>query len=282
MNEYVVPEQKQFLTVRNILRVLSVLCIAFVFCPVFLVSCSGEEVEISAMKAVTGISIEGEQIVEPHPIMLIALLIPVAALALLIMKNVIENEKMLAALVAGCMAADVIVWNVFKSKAQEMAEESYCSFETTGWYTANMVVLVAVIALSALVVVNIWKMDADLIALFTGEGARKKINQMSATVTQVSKNVTQMSKNVAQMAGNAAENIGGKERAEDVLGFCPKCGGPIPQGSKFCTSCGAPVPESMLAQAEKPAEAQPRFCRHCGTELGPDAAFCKSCGTKTE
>ena len=234
-------EKKSVLTIKNILRVLSLLCIVFVFCPSFLVSCSGQNMEVSVMTAVGGMEVYGEKVVDPHPIMLLCLLIPVGILVLLFIKKFTEHKNSLIIMI--CAMADLVIWLIFRSSVKKIAEENYCSFKTTGWYVVNVIALILIILLSVLVVMAKWQMDAELITFLTGEGTKGTLDKMSETMSQ-------MSSAVVQLAGNASTNIGNKVKKEDAIGFCSKCGSPILYGCKFCTSCGTMVPESMLAEAE--------------------------------
>ena len=80
-------------TVKNVLRVLALLAIIFVFCPSFLVSCSGQTKEINVMTAVGGMqTTSGGNVTEAHPIMLICLLIPAAILVLLFVNKLTEKK----------------------------------------------------------------------------------------------------------------------------------------------------------------------------------------------
>ena len=304
-------EKASVFTIKNILRVLSLLCIVFVFCPSFLVSCSGETINVNVMTAVKGVSSYGSNIVDPHPIMLLCLAIPVAFLVLLFIKKLTDNKTALIILLCGIV--DFIIWLIFRSSVKKLAEENYCTFETTAWYFINIIVLILIILLSALVLIMKSQLDVDLIALFSGGGTKEVLGQMSATMNQ-------MSNTVSQMAGSVATSINNRKQRENAIGFCSKCGSPIAYGVKFCTSCGTPVPESMLAEAEaakkaaeeaarKEAEERARiaaeeavrkeaerqvaqaaqsnngghkFCSKCGAKLSIDAAFCESCGAKVE
>lgn len=292
-----------YTTIKNVLRVLMVLCIIFVFCPSFLVSCSGEDLKVSVMTAVGGIKSGGQTIVDPHPVMLICLLIPIAALVLLIIKKF--QDKMTAIIVLAGSGVDLIVWFIFRSTAKKTAEEAYCTFKTTPWFVINIIVLILSILLTGLAVLGVAQLETDLLALLTGSGAKNVLNQVSGAVTQA--------------AGTVAENIsnlskGSQSKKGIAVGYCAKCGGPIGLDSKFCISCGTPVPESMLAEAEAKkkeieeakrqeeerlaAEAAKRqeaaaaaaaqsqgkskFCQQCGAELGAGVAFCQSCGAKVQ
>lgn len=308
---------KSIFTMKNVLRVLSLLCIIFVFCPSFLVSCSGQNVNVSVMTAVGGVSAYGEKVVDPHPIMLLCLLLPVGILVLLFIKKLTDRKT--AAIILGCSIVDFVIWLIFRSSVKKIAEENYCSFKTTGWFVINIIVLILIVLLTAIVVISKIKMDADLITIFSGGGTQKVLNQMSATMSQMSSTVT-------QIAGNVANNVVSKTSKENVIGYCAKCGSAITYGCKFCVSCGTPVPESMIAEAEaakraaEEAEAariaeeerarkeaeekarkeaeekarreaeetsqnnngRPMFCQQCGAKLEPNAAFCVSCGKKVE
>lgn len=308
-------ENKSIFTVKRILRALSMLCIIFVFCPSFLVSCSGQNINVSVMSAVGGMSAYGEKVVDPYPIMLICFLIPVFILILLLFNKFTDNRTALIVLI--CTVVNFIIWLIFRASVKKIAEENYCTFKTTGWYVINIIAMLIIVLFSALVVMKKMQMDTDLITGFSGGGTQDAINQMSATVNQISSVVT-------QFAGNVASNINSGAKKENTIGFCSKCGSPISYGCKFCTSCGTPVPESILAEAEAAKKAaeevarkeaeekasleeeakriverrsieitkaeqvsqnnneRPMFCQQCGTKLEADAAFCESCGTKVE
>lgn len=271
-----VSEKNPGFTMRNVLRVLATLCVIFVFCPSFLVSCSGQSVNVSVMTAVKGVSESGQQIEDPHPLMLVCLLLPIAILALLFIKEFADRKA--AVVILGCSAVDIVIWLKFRSSVKKFAEENYCSFETTRWYVMNMIVLILIILLTAIVALSKMKLDADLIAIFSGGGTQNVLNQMSSTMSQMSSAVT-------QIAGNVANNADGKISKENVIGYCAKCGSAITYGNKFCALCGTPIPESMLAEAEaakRAAEERTMFCQQCGAKLEPDAAFCMSCGIKVK
>lgn len=229
------------LTVKKVLTVFSLLCTVMVFCPSFLVSCSGQDLKVSAMTAVGGVSLYGENIADPQPIMLICLFIPLVILVILFTKKITGKKKV--GIILGGASADLVIWFIFRLVVKKFAEENYCTFSTTGWFVLNIFALILIITMTLLVVFNKIGIDADLISLFSGGGTRGALNQMTATVNKVSDAVT-------QLAGNVASNIGRKSQKENAIGYCAKCGSPILYDCKFCTSCGTPVPESMLAEAE--------------------------------
>lgn len=232
---------KSVFTVKNVLRAFALLVIIFAFCPSFLVSCSGQEINVNVMTAVKGYSSYGETIVKPHFIMLLCILIPVAILVLLFVKKFTDEKT--AAIILISAACDFVIWLIFRNKVKAFAEESYCDFETTAGFWFNIISLLLLVVFSAAVVLKKLQMDSDLLSLLSGGGTKDALNQMS-------KAVGQMSNTVSKMAADVVSNVGNKPSNANTIGFCSKCGSAIPYGCKFCTSCGTAVPEQMLAEAE--------------------------------
>ena len=215
MSEESIISKKSGFTMRKVLRVLSVLCIAFVFCPAFLVSCSGQEANIDVMTAVGGVSMYGEKVVEPHPFMLICLFIPIAVLIMLFIKR-IENKKIALSAVI-FFGIDFVIWFIFRATVKKISEENYCNFKTTGWFVLNVVVMLVIILLSVLILMKRADMENTVTEIFTG----------NKTVNVVQENL-------------------GEFRAD--AGFCMNCGHPLIAGNQFCTSCGTPIPHDMVPE----------------------------------
>ena len=227
---------KKMLTVKNVLRTLSILCLVFVFCPAFMVSCSGQDVDVNVFTAIGGVESYGQTVAEPHPIMLIALLLPILLVASLFVKKF--SEAMVPKILIGAAAVDLIVWIVFKNSVKKYAEENYCQFKSTGWYFLNLVVHLTLIVLSVLVVMNKIQMDMDIAAAFSGGGTKESLANAVTKLTETIKDTTK------SKTGNGGTGA-------NIIGYCAKCGKPVEYGSKFCNSCGTPVPESMIEEAEK-------------------------------
>lgn len=233
--------RKIVITVKKVLKALSLICFVIVFCPTFLVSCSGQNMNVSAMTAVGGVSISGERVVSPHPIMLLCLIIPVAVFILLSIKKYTDKKNVSIIAIGG--SVDLIIWIIFRSGVKKAAEDIGFTFKTTGWYVINIISLMLIILLTSLVVMNKLQMESDLIAVLSGKETQNALNQMSATMSQVSNAVN-------QWAGNVASNVNNRNKVKNPIGFCAKCGNPIGYGSHFCTTCGTPVPQSMIDEAE--------------------------------
>ena len=156
-------------TVKNVLRILSFLAIIFVFCPSFLVSCSGQQREVGVMNLVKGISTPGgQQLESPHPTMLICLFIPATIFVLLLANKL--KEKILSMIIAATTVVDLIVWIIFKMKISEASKNFYCSFETTPWYHLNVIALASMILLSVAVIINKLHMETNMIGAFSNAG----------------------------------------------------------------------------------------------------------------
>jgi hypothetical protein len=242
-NDVNLEVKRALITPKKIMKILFLLCIVCVFCPTFLVSCSGKEVEVNAMTAVKGMSMYGETVVKPHPIMLICLILPIAAGIVLFAKKF--TEKKVAMITLACTVVDFITWLVFKTSVKKIAEQNYCTMKVTGWFYLNMISLVLIIILSLMVLIEIVQLDTDLIVMFSGGGTQAAVNQVGAAVNQMTNEVNKLVSNITSNAG---------DKRKDRIGFCSKCGASLTYGSKFCSSCGTKIPENILEKAEKKEE----------------------------
>ena len=303
-------EKKSLSTVKNVINVLAVLVVVFFFCPTFLVSCSGEDIRVSAMGTVGGIKLHGEKISNAYPLLLICLLLPVAILVIMYLKKFTESKT--AIITAACAAADFIIWLIFRSEVKKAAEEAYCKYKCTAWFVLNIIALIIIILLASLVVAKVLQFDTDLTEFAAGDGAKEAIAGLTTAVSKLADNV-----------GSATNNSAPKA---DVMGYCSKCGKPLVHGNSFCTGCGAPIPESLIAEYEEAKKAEEEkkaaeeaarkaeeekraaeeaarkaeeekkaaaeaankaeegktFCPKCGAQIKEGDTFCSSCGAKIE
>lgn len=251
---------KILLSVKNVLRILSLLVLVIVFCPCFLVSCAGKTVNVNVMTAVGGLESSGTTIVDPHPIMLIALLIPIVLLVVLGLKKLASQKAALMCLVLAVV--DFLVWLAFRGAVKALAEESYCSFETTAWFYINLVALVVIGLLCAVTMTLKSNLNVSIVEIFN------KATNSNAQSTMKSPSV-------------------------NVIAYCPKCGGPIEADYEFCVKCGNKIPDNMKKPgetetpvAETPAVETPvveePVCPNCKIKISNDAVFCEHCGTKVK
>ena len=255
--------QTSLMSARNILKVLSVLCLAFAFCPSFLMSCAGTQ-KIYVYHAIRRQTFAGSYVTDAHPIMILCYLIPIVIFVVLTIKKITNKRSSRIVLVAA--AVDLIMWIVFRSTVKQAAEAYNCKFQTTIWYVFNFISLCLILLISGLVVWGKIALDGYLFTLLS--------NSNTVTMEQVSEKVNQVSSAVSQIASNATATIGSKiANRECVSGFCPCCGKPISLGKKYnqdeiigycskcgaalswdnhyCTSCGLEIPENMHVEGER-------------------------------
>lgn len=135
---------KKKVNIKNIIRVLSCILIVFFFVPTFLVSCSGEEVKISAKTIMTGVKSDSYgQIIAPHFGVIVLLLLPIALLAIWFIKEKMTN-KLLAIVTAGISVFDLILWFVMKSEVKKAASAMHCGFSVKGAFVVNIIILLII------------------------------------------------------------------------------------------------------------------------------------------
>jgi hypothetical protein len=200
-------------TVKNVVRILSVLCIAFFFCPSFLVSCSSYEYEVSAVKSVGGVTVMGEKVASAHPVMLLCVLLPIAVIVLSIVLK--DDGKKTALITFVCYVVDFIIWIVFRNSVKSMAENYGADYRSTIWFKLNVLSMVLVLLLLLLVLIEKLNMDAEIkIPIsYNGNGTRAKMENY----------------------------LGSKSPGNTNAVFCSQCGKKVEGDSSFCPSCGALV-----------------------------------------
>lgn len=277
-------KEKSFFSIKNVLRTLALLALVIVFCPCFLVSCAGQTMNVSVMTAVGGLESYGQTVVEPHPIMLIALLIPIAIIIILFLKKLASQKA--AIIVAALAAADFIVWLLFKSAVKNLAETNYCAFKTTPWFYINLIDFILTIVLCAIVLTLKVDLRTPIPSIFSSNGSQIQVPQSPAPAGTGTRHTT------PPMPGNATAPT-------NIIGYCPKCGAPIDDDSVFCIKCGTKVPDSMIeaamqkksvADSEKASEPtpapeptpEPLTCPNCKAPILEDSVFCEHCGTKVK
>ena len=268
---------KSLVTARQIMRVLSFICIVVVFCPSFLVSCSGQSKGISVLTAAGGLSVYGETIAKPQPLMLVCLLLPAVILALLFMKKL--SEKQNALIIAICGISDFVIWMIFKSVVKKIAEDHYCEFKTTGWYLLNNLALFFLILFALLILLRKLEMDTDILALLSGGGTQGAMNKMSESLAKISDSLTKSSDSVTKRSDSATKASDSPTEISKTETKTTDSSTEISETQTKNHEVANDLTEKAGSHAEE-IEEKPKFCQECGKPLDPDAAFCKYCGTK--
>ena len=268
---------KSLFTARQIMRVLSFICIVVVFCPSFLVSCSGQSKGISVMTAVGGLSVYGESIAKPQPLMLVCLLLPAVILALLFMKKLPEKQN--ALIIAICGISDFVIWMIFKSVVKKIAEDHYCEFKSTGWYLLNNLALFFLILFALLILLQKLEMDTDILSLLSGGGTQGAMNKMSESLAKISDSLTKSSDSVTKRSDSATKASDSPTEISKTETKTTDSSTEISETQTKNHEVANDLTEKAGSHAEEEEE-KPKFCQECGKPLDPDAAFCKYCGTK--
>ena len=268
---------KSLVTARQIMRVLSFICIVVVFCPSFLVSCSGQSKGISVLTAAGGLSVYGESIAKPQPLMLVCLLLPAVILALLFMKKL--SEKQNALIIAICGISDFVIWMIFKAVVKKIAEDHYCEFKTTGWYLLNSLALFFLILFALLILLQKLEMDTDILALLSGGGTEGAMNKMSESLAKISDSLTKSSDSVTKRSDSATKASDSPTEISKTETKTTDSSTEISETQTKNHEVANDLTEKAGSHAEEEEE-KPKFCQECGKPLDPDAAFCKYCGTK--
>ena len=269
--------RKSLVTARQIMRVLSFICIVVVFCPSFLVSCSGQSKGISVLTAAGGLSVYGESIAKPQPLMLVCLLLPAVILALLFMKKL--SEKQNALIIAICGISDFVIWMIFKAVVKKIAEDHYCEFKTTGWYLLNNLALFFLILFALLILLQKLEMDTDILALLSGGGTEGAMNKMSESLAKISDSLTKSSDSVTKRSDSATKASDSPTEISKTETKTTDSSTEISETQTKNSEAANDLTGKAVSHAEEEEE-KPKFCQECGKPLDPDAAFCKYCGTK--
>ena len=247
-------ENTSLFTVKRIIKILFFLCVIFVFCPTFFVSCYDKTVSISAMNAAVGIEVGGYYETDSNPILLFTLILPVVALLFLYLKK--DNDKTTALASALCALGDFIVWLLFTVAVYQAVDgEDYLVVKTSIWLYFNLAAIIGAGVLSAMAYIGRLTMDSDLAQAANG-------GKPNATAELVSDSLRAAGGRLKKVSGELAGAIN-RPSGGDVIGYCYKCGKPIVRGSKFCSSCGTPVATPI----EKPdkAAAGKSYSGHSGS-----------------
>lgn len=268
---------KSLVTARQIMRVLSFICIVVVFCPSFLVSCSGQSKGISVMTAVGGLSVYGESIAKPQPLMLVCLLLPAVILALLFMKKLPEKQN--ALIIAICGISDFVIWMIFKSVVKKIAEDHYCEFKSTGWYLLNNLALFFLILFALLILLQKLEMDTDILSLLSGGGTEGAMNKMSESLAKISDSLTKSPDSPMKSPDSVAKVSDSPTEISKTETKTTDSSTEISETQTKNSEAANDLTGKAVSHAEE-IEEKPKFCQECGKPLDPDAAFCKYCGTK--
>ena len=182
------------------------------------------------MDAAFGLTSHGEQITDPHPLIILCILIPIAILVLLFLKNTKDKVSSLAISIA--TGLDIALWALLASGVKRAAEDNYCTSKTTGWFWVNCFVMIAMLGFGMMVYRKVLFYDGNLLSAEQEKAAKQGFENASRNI---SSSVTKLASDISKATKDDTLKV------ENPIGFCNKCGTPIPENSKFCVKCGAVV-----------------------------------------
>lgn len=233
------------INLKTIIRTLSLVCVVLVFCPAFLVSCSGQSASVSAWDVTKGISVLGTKASSFNPLFLLTLLLPLGIFSVFFLR---KRRKTIALIIMICSVVDMLLWLYFRSQVKEAAYKANCDFESKFGFTLTVICLILIMISSALVLLNILSFNKNILNVLPSDGGER----IKAWVDE-------------------RVNLPQKQS-----GFCHNCGGPINRGNQFCPKCGQPV----ITTDPDDYEDDGLFCPDCGAENEEGSAFCSDCGRR--
>ncbi len=260
--EGVPTQEKPEVTVKNTLKILAILCQIFVFCPTFCVSCAEVDINVSTLTAIKGVSIDGDALVKPYPIMLICIILPAVVLVSLWKKPMVDGK--LCCIISICGLIDLMLWVLFAAVTKAKAEECYCEFRTTIWFWLNVLAILLLIVISLLVYSVRTTIEIQLKDLLSKENrksyvelrqqrseeSKKRISSamkwFSSRIRQHHKSqetsTDQVSKQeTSTYQASNQETMNQENTIQSEIGYCFECGNRIQEGEKFCSVCGTKV-----------------------------------------
>ena len=151
-------------TLKNVIRVFAIILEIVCFVPTFLVSCSGEQINVSVLKLLQGIDVEGTTITEANPVCIIYFLMPLILLLVWFLKGKIK-EKIIEVVALIAAGIDFIAWFVLKGNVANYVEKNYCTMKITGWFYLNQIILFIILLLSVVIVMGLVDSEKSILMI---------------------------------------------------------------------------------------------------------------------
>lgn len=217
---------------KTVLKIFALIMEICFFLPLCTVSCSGQKLPINGLDATFGTKAMGETI-EGNILCILLMLIPIAILAVLFMKNL--YEKTYAYLITGAVPlVQLIILFVFKSRIIEQAEEYSATVKFNNGFYMNIISSILVIIVSAVMYYMIYKMDLPVVSASYGQNIQTS-NQMSKKKCTSCGAMVNEDAKFCSKCGYTFEKK--EENSQKV--FCSECGAELNPDMQFCTECGS-------------------------------------------
>lgn len=242
---------------RKIIRIISIIAIIFFFIPAFTVSCSGQDISVSAAHVLVGYEIQDYgQIADPNIAAILFLLFPVVMLVVTFIKALDLHVSYIVETAVSII--NFIAWIIFRSKVASFASENMCEFKSGIAFYIDLLLMLVSAGLSIAIIANRLADEEDSYDDYYEPRripSRTGNSRMQATTRA------------------PRSSSGGASTWE-----CPECGNIVDGRGRFCPECGATRPEQRAPRQMQAAAQQ--YCPECGKPLAAGARFCAGCGTQ--
>ena len=206
------------LVVKRFVRIITTILMICFFMPICVVSCSGQELEVSAPSAMLGYQTQYQQISEPKLILSVLFIIPLAVLIASFIKRIRKEGFGVIVTLAGIVVT--VVWVKLKAGIEKVAMEYMCEVEVKDTYTLCIVASVVL-------------MLTGILCIFARTESGENGRICASCNASISSKILYCPKCGAKAESKAIVVTEPQEGWK-----CPKCGKMLNNNAKFCQGCG--------------------------------------------
>ncbi len=134
---------------KTIIQMIAFFVAVLFFVPVFSVSCYGESTKLSANKVMTVITLYGETITDPAPVLAVLLLLPIVIIGIWFVK-IGKNKIAIATIVLAVV--ELLIWIVLWLKVNQYVTDMCFTAKTLFAYKLVLILNVLIVGLAAWII----------------------------------------------------------------------------------------------------------------------------------
>lgn len=214
---------------KNIIRVVCVVAAVLFFCPQFLISCSGETMELNMLDVTCGLEADGTTITNPHLIVALLLLFPIG---IFIVTIVNKKDKITGLCAAGIGLICLIMQFIIKGGVSNAASDYVCTSRAIwGFYLSVFSDLVLMVSGAGLFLTA-----EDLPALSAPKPEAVRANPVPQEPLRTCPKCGNTWRGEAAFCTNCGAPYQEPEAKPGIV--CPVCGKEAAPDAVFCENCG--------------------------------------------